>query len=80
MYDYQISWQVTNSLGTEKKKDKYKFVHCLLFFSPFHMIELDHENLHLCIRLRVITSTLLSNKPSYCHFSYYVLFTPSENH
>ena len=56
MYDYQISWQVTNSLGTEKKKDKYKFVHCLLFFSPFHMIELDHENLHLCIRLRVITT------------------------
>ena len=79
MYDYQISWQVTNSLGTEKKR-QVQVCTLLVIFSPFHMIELDHENLHLCIRLRVITSTLLSNKPSYCHFSYYVLFTPSENH
>jgi hypothetical protein len=35
------------------------------------MIELEHNILLVFIRLHVITSTLLSNKPSYyCHFSY----------
>ena len=41
------------------------------------------EKCKTLMRLRIEeggSSTLLSNKPSYCHFSYYVLFTPSENH
>jgi len=56
-----------NSLGTEKKRQVQVCTQLVIFF-PFHMIELEHENLHLCIRLCVIISTILSNKPSYCHF------------
>ena len=56
-----------NSLGTEKKRQVQVCTQLVIFFS-FHMIELEHENLHLCIRLCVIISTILSNKPSYCHF------------